>query len=150
MKKSEQSMSRNFSGERSNMTLQEQIKKDLTLAMKAKDEEKKSALRVIMGEFGRGDKKEVSDEDAVKILKKLIKSEKEVIEKKGGTRDSEFIKITEQYLPKTAGEEEIVSWIRENIDFSKFKSKMQAMGMIMKHFGSSADGNTVKEILQKL
>ncbi len=132
------------------MTIQEQIKKDLTIAMKAKDEEKKSALRVIMGEFGRCDKKEVSDEDAVKILKKLIKSEKEVIEKKGGTQDSEFIRITECYLPKTVGEEEIVSWIRENVDFSKFKNKMQSMSIIMKHFGSSADGNTVKEILQKL
>ena len=42
------------------MTIQQQIKTDLTGAMKAKDEEKKSTLRVIMGEFARSDAKELS------------------------------------------------------------------------------------------
>jgi len=49
-----------------------------------------------------------------------------------------------------ATEEDIREWITANIDFSQFKNKMQAMGMIMKHFGATADGNRVKEILQKL
>jgi uncharacterized protein YqeY len=131
------------------MKLQERIKKDLVSAMKAKDEEKKAALRVILGEFGRSDKKELSDDEVVKILKKLLKSEKEVLEKKGAESDSEFIKIIENYLPRMASEEEIVAWINENIDFSEFKNKMQAMGSIMKHFGPTADGDTVKQILRK-
>ena len=46
--------------------------------------------------------------------------------------------------------EEIADWIAENIDFSQFKNKMQAMGTIMKHFGKVADGQQVKEILSKL
>jgi len=54
------------------------------------------------------------------------------------------------YLPQMAGEAEIAAWINENIDFSQYNSKMQAMGPIMKHFGANADGNTVKEILQNL
>ncbi|MGA8178988.1 MAG: hypothetical protein WB792_02945 [Desulfobacterales bacterium] len=58
--------------------------------------------------------------------------------------------MIESYLPKMAAEEEISAWIRQNVDFSKFKNKMQAMGAIMKHFGASADGNIVKEILQKM
>lgn len=132
------------------MNLQSQIKKDLSVAIKAKDERKKDALRVILGEFGRLDKKELSDDEIVKILKKLMKSEKEVLERKGETADSEFIKVVETYLPKMATEEEISSWIQQNIDFSQFKNKMQAMGVIMKHFGSTADGNFVKEILQKM
>jgi len=36
------------------------MKKDLSTAIKAKDEKKKDALRVILGEFGRMDKKELS------------------------------------------------------------------------------------------
>ena len=75
------------------MNLQKQIKSNLTAAMKAKDEEKKDTLRVILGEFGRLDKKELSDDEVVKILKKLMKSEKEVLEKKGDETDSRFIKI---------------------------------------------------------
>ena len=132
------------------MTLQERIKKDLTPAIKEKDEVKKSAIRVILGEFGRLDKKELPDDDVIRILKKLIKSEKETIEKKGETADTEFIKIIENYLPQMASEEEIRQWITQHIDFSQFKNKMQTMRPIMTHFGSSADGSTVKKILQEL
>ena len=132
------------------MNLQKQIKSDLTAAMKAKDEEKKDTLRVILGEFGRLDKKELSDDEVAKILKKLIKSEKEMLEKKGDATDSRFISIIENYLPKMATEAEIANWIEQNIDFSEFKNKMQAMGLIMKHFGATADGNAVKKILQRM
>jgi len=132
------------------MNLQSQMKKDLYTAIKAKDEKKKDALRVILGEFARLDKKELSDDEIVKILKKLMKSEKEVLEQKGETADSEFIKVIENYLPKMATEEEITAWIHQNIDFSQFKNKMQAMGLVMKHFGATADGNFVKKIIQKM
>lgn len=132
------------------MNLQTQIKKDLSVAIKEKDENKKDTLRVILGEFGRLDKKELTDDEVVKILKKLIKSEKEVLEQKGETADSAFIEIIENYLPKMATEAEIIVWIQQNIDLSRFKNKMQAMGLIMKHFGARADGNSVKEILQNM
>jgi hypothetical protein len=126
------------------------MKKDLTSAIKAKDEKKKDALRVILGEFARLDKKELSDDEIVKILKKLMKSEKEVLEQKGEAADSEFIKVIENYLPKMASEEEITAWIHQNIDFSQFKNKMQAMGLVMKHFGATADGHFVKTIIQRM
>jgi uncharacterized protein YqeY len=132
------------------MNIQKQIKHDLTAAMKAKDANQKDALRVIMGEFGRLDKKELSDGEAIKILKKLMKSEKEVLEKKGDETESDFIKVIENYLPKMATEDEIKMWIEQNIDFAEFKNKMQAMGSIMKHFGATADGNSVKKILQEM
>lgn len=132
------------------MKLKEQIKQDLTAAMKARDEKKKRALRVVLGEFSRLDKKELVDDDVIKILKKLIKAEKEVIQIKSDRADDEFVKILENYLPKMATEAEIRSWIEQNIDFDNFKNKMQAMGQIMKHFGTAADGNAVKEILQQM
>jgi len=132
------------------MNLQRQIKKDLTAAIKARDEKKKDALRVILGEFDRLDKKELSDDEIIKILKKLMKSERETLEQKGEGEDSEFIKVIENYLPKMATEDEIAAWINRNIDFSQFKNKIQAMGLIMKHFGASAEGNLVKKIIQRM
>jgi uncharacterized protein YqeY len=132
------------------MKLQEQLKRDLTKAMKAKDEEKKDTLRVILGEFGRQGKKEFTDDDVIKILQNLVKSEKEMLAIKGATDDSAFIQIIEQYLPKPATEEEMMEWIHHHVDLSEFKNKMQAMGPIMKHFGPRADGNTVKKILQNI
>ena len=132
------------------MKLQAQIKKDLTAAIKAKDEDKKNALRVILGEFSRLDKKELSDDEVIKVLKKLIKSEREVLESRGDAAESGFIKTIEAYLPSMATEAEIRGWIEQNVDFARYKNKMQAMGQIMKHFGATADGNAVKSILQSM
>jgi len=132
------------------MRLQEQIKKDLISAMKKKDEEKKSAIRVVMGEFGRLDKKELADDDVIRVIKKLIKAEKEMLEAKGETADSVFITTLEKYLPGMASEDEIRVWIQQNLDFTEFNNKMQAMRPIMSHFGSSADGNIIKKILQSI
>lgn len=132
------------------MTLQEQIKKDLPRAMKDKDTVRKDALRVILGEFGRAEVKSLPDTEVIRILRKLIKSEKELLEKKGDDTESEYIRIIEDYLPKMVSEAQIAAWISENIDFSQFKNKMQAMRPIMQHFGDRADGDTVKQILQKM
>jgi uncharacterized protein YqeY len=132
------------------MGLQMQIKKDLAAAMKAKDDAKKNAIRVIMGEFGRLDKKELADDDVIKVLKKLIKSEKEMLQQSGRGIDSEFLRVVEGYLPQMVSDSEIADWIRDHIDFSRYKNKIQAMGAIMSHFGASADGNRVKQILQNL
>ncbi|MFH2064758.1 MAG: GatB/YqeY domain-containing protein [Pseudomonadota bacterium] len=132
------------------MTIRDQMKADLVSAIKEKDEERKNAIRVALGEFGRVDKKDLDNEETIRILKKLIKSEKEMLEAKGISDNSMFIRILEHYLPKLASRDEICEWIRQNIDFSQFKNKMQAMKPIMSYFGSSADGNIVKQILQEL
>ena len=130
------------------MGLQVQLKKDLMLAMKAKNEPKKNTLRIIIGEFGRLGKKELNDDEVISVLKKLIKSEMETLEKAGQNTPSDFIKIIESYLPKQVSDEEIRQWITDNLDLSQYRNKMQAMSTIMKHFGAGADGNTVKKILQ--
>ena len=132
------------------MRIQERIKKDLAEAMKAKDDEKKSILRVIMGEFGRQASKEIEDAETIKILRKLVKSEKEVLAQSGAGTSNRFVQVAESYLPRMAGEEEIRQWIAANIDFSGFNNKMQAMKPIMQHFGETADGNLVKKVLQQL
>ncbi len=128
------------------MTLQEQLKVDLKNAMKAKETEKTSAIRVLMGEFSRQGEKELSDDQIIAIIKKLIKSEKELLAAKGKD-DSAFITIMEAYLPHQASDEEIKAWVKANINFDDFANKMQAMRPIMAHFGAGADGNTVKKIL---
>jgi hypothetical protein len=51
------------------MALQDKLKDDLKSAMKARDDAKKDALRVVMGEMARLDKKRFPDDEVVKILK---------------------------------------------------------------------------------
>lgn len=131
------------------MRLQEKITSELKVAMKAKDSARTGTIRILIGEFQRQPEKELSDEAVVAIIKKLIKSEREVIAA-GGQGDQDYIAVLESYLPSQASEEEIRQWIRQNVDLSAFANTMQAMKPIMAHFGSNADGNTVKKILQSL
>jgi len=131
------------------MSLQEDIKKALKEAMKARDGERTSALRVLIGEFGRQGKKDLSDAEVVSILRKLAKNERETLEKQGA-ESSLYLEVVESFLPQMASEDDIRAWIEANIDFSQFKNKMQAMRPIMAHFGAAADGNTVRKVLESL
>lgn len=131
------------------MSMQQMITDELKVAMKAKDSDRVGAVRILIGEFQRQPEKELSDEQVIGIIKKLIKSERELLAS-AGEENSGFLTVMEGYLPKQADEAEIKAWVEANIDFSEFNNKMQAMRPIMTHFGSSADGNVVKKILQEM
>jgi len=131
-----------------NISLQQSIQSELKDAIKAKDSVRTGAIRILIGEFQRQPDKELADDQVIGIIKKLIKSEKELLAASGDT-DTSFITVLERYLPQQASEDDIRQWIADNIDFSSFANKMQAMRPIMAHFGSTADGNTVKKILQE-
>ena len=139
----------------------------------------KTVSRAIISMFPEIGKKpaEATDADVIKLLKKYINQEKEravyqlgylkekdvdgispselkrlitdTIKKLGDELVTTNVFIAQLFLPKEATKEEITSWISENIDFSQFKNKMQAMGPIMKQFQGS-DGNFVKDILLNL
>ena len=145
------------------MTLLAKLKNDLKAAMLSKNEAVRGALRIILSEFptkitmpitlesGKKSTRakrddEITDDDIISLIMGLCKSERQTLEYKKETT-SEYLEILEAYLPKMATEEEIAAWAKENIDLSQFKSAMQAMGPIMKHFGKSADGNVVKKAL---
>ncbi len=146
------------------LSLLEKVRQDLKTAMLNKDHEVRNSMRLIMAEFPKltvpltlesGKKttrlkkpEEITNDDIIGIINGLVKSEQIVLEiKKEAT--SEYLEILQAYLPKMVNREEIVAWISENIDFSQYKNKMQAMGTIMKHFGKTADGKQVNQILQE-
>ncbi len=131
------------------MTLQEQIKADLKESMKAKTAARTSAIRVLMGEFGRQPDKELSDDKVIAIVRKLIKSEKETLSK-SGEKTSDYLEILDGYMPSMPTEDEVKEWISANVDFAKFKNKMQAMKPIMTNYGGMVDGNMVKKILEAM
>jgi uncharacterized protein YqeY len=146
------------------MSLLEKIREDLKTSMLNKDIEVKNTMRLIMAEFPKltvpitlesGKKttrlktpEEISNDDIIGVIQGLIKAERIVLEVKN-EETSEYLQILESYLPKMANREEIIVWIKENIDFSEYKNKMQAMGTIMKHFGKMADGKMVNQVLRE-
>jgi hypothetical protein len=133
------------------MSLQEQIRNDLKVSMKAKTTARTGAIRIIIGEFQRQPKKELTNPEVIAIIRKLIKSETELLAASNAKpEESEYIAILDAYLPQQATEAEIKAWITAHIDMSNFKNSMQAMKPIMEQFAGRADGNLVKSILQNL
>ena len=92
---------------------------------------------------------ERTDDDLLGIIRGLVKSEKTMLELQK-KESSPYLQTLEAYLPKMVSRDEVMVWVDENIDFAEYKSPMQAMGTIMKHFGKLADGNMVKGLLQEL
>ncbi len=145
------------------ISLYDKIRQDVKAAMRNKDNDVRDTMRLIMGEYPRltvaitlesGKKttrvktpEEITDEDLQNIIRGFVKSEKTILEVKN-KETSDYLELLNSYLPKMAEREEIIAWIKENIDFSKFKNPMQAVGPVMKHFGKLADGNMVKDILK--
>ena len=145
------------------VSLHDKLRDDLKKAMLGKDLAVRDTLRLIMAEFPKltvaitlesGKKstrlkksEEITNDDVIGIIKGLAKSEQTVMEATGQTT-SEYLDILGSYLPQMINREEIISWIKENIDFALYKNKMQAIGPVMKHFGKLADGKLVNQILK--
>lgn len=130
------------------MNLQQTIRNDLTKYIKENNIKKKEAIKVVISEFQRGKIKYLNDNEVIKILKKLENSELELL-KLTNTETSDFLEVLRDYLPKEVSEDTIIEYIKNNIDFSQFKNKMQAMRPLTDHFGATVDGNKLKEILLK-
>lgn len=130
------------------MQLYNQIIQDMHSSLKG-DAALRDVLKVIVGEFQRQATPITSDAEVLKILRKFRNNELETLKLQKAT-ESYFLKIVDSYLPKEATVAEIEAWITENIDWTLYKNKMQAMGTIMKHFENRADGKVVKEVLSKM
>lgn len=131
------------------MGMQQDLQGGLKDAMKAKDKDLVGAIRILIGEFQRQPEKELTDEQVIGIIKKLIKSERELLAA-AGEEESGYLKVMESFLPRQATAEEVAAWVKDNVDIASFGNKMQAMKPIMAHFGSSVDGNLVKKVLQEM
>ena len=146
------------------LSLHDKLRADLKKAMLGKDQEVRNTLRLIIAEFPKltvpitlesGKKttrlkkpEEIADDDVIGIIRGLAKSEQTVLEITGQTT-SDYLEILRSYLPTMIEREEIMIWVKDNIDFSQYKNKMQAMGPVMKHFGKLADGKIVNQILKE-
>ena len=148
------------------MSLVEQIQKDIVAAMKAKDEPRLSALRMVKSALHLRQVEKMSpldEKESQAVLATLIKQRKESVEQftKGGRqemadKEAAEIKLIETYLPKAAGEEEIVAGVRAAILEMTGPLTMKDMGTVMKAAmarfaaaGIRVDGKVVSEAVKK-
>ena len=148
------------------MSLVEQIQKDITTAMKARDEQRLSTLRMVKSALHLRQVEKMSpldDKESQAVLTTLIKQRKESVEQftKGGRqemadKEASEIKLIETYLPKAAGEEEIQAGVRAAIAEMTPAPTIKEMGTVMKNAmsrfaaaGMRVDGKVVSEAVKK-
>ena len=147
------------------MPLVDQIQKDIVAAMKSRDEARLSTLRMV--KTALMNKKiekmaELDEKESQQVLATLIKQRKDSVEQftKGGRQemaDKEAAEITliESYMPKAAGEEEIVAGVKA-VSAEMGTPTMKDMGTVMKNVmarfsagGMRVDGKQVSEAVRR-
>jgi len=145
------------------MTLIEQIGRDMTEAMKARDAVKLSALRMVKaalmnGEVAKG--RALEEAEAQQVLASLLKQRRDSIEqfKNAGRQDlvdkeTAEVAILERYAPPAASAADIEQAVDAAIKETGAAGPKD-MGRVMKAVmnalaGKSADGKIVNELVRK-
>ncbi|MDH3492163.1 MAG: GatB/YqeY domain-containing protein [Acidobacteriota bacterium] len=144
------------------MSLKENIIEDMKTAMRAKEKERLSVLRMVKSaimnkEIEKGG--ELEDEEVVKMLNTLVKQRRDSADQyiKAGRPElaeaelSEIV-VIENYMPASATTEEIQTAVDEAVTESG-ASTMKDMGGVMKLAlsklsGKTVDGKTVSEAVR--
>jgi uncharacterized protein len=147
------------------MTIQEEIDADLKDAMRSRDAERLSVLRMVKSALTNaaiekhGAAGGLADSEALGVIRKQVKQRLDSIEsfEKGGrpelaSKERKEIDFLTEYLPKPLGEDEINRLVKNAIAQVGATSKAQ-MGAVMKlateKAAGRADGKTLSQAVQK-
>lgn len=145
------------------MSLQQDIMTALKVAMKAKDQTALTALRavksaILLAQTESGAKEELSEEQELKILQKLVKQRKDsaAVYLEQDRKDLALPEIDEaevisQFLPEALTEEEIEKVVVMTIDSigaEGMKDMGKVMGIVSKELAGQADGKTISNIVR--
>jgi uncharacterized protein len=147
------------------MSLVDQIQKDITVAMKSRDEARLSTLRMVKTALmNRKIEKmaELDEKEAQQVLGTLIKQRKDSVEQftKGGReemadKEAAEIALIETYLPKAAGQAEIEAGVKAVIG-EMGSPTMKDIGAVMKNAmakfsaqGMRVDGKAVSDAVKR-
>ena len=144
------------------MSLRDQINQDVKEAMKAKDTKKRDALRLLTSAFKQievDERKELSDEDVIKIIQTQIKRRNDAASQyKDAGRDDlmqtelDEIAYYEVYLPKQLSDAELcdaITKIISEVGATTMKDMGKVMGAANKTLAGQADGKRISECVKK-
>ena len=134
------------------MPIVQQINRDITEAMKAREAERLSALRMVktaltmrQSELPNG----VDDTEASRVLNTLLKQRRDAANQyRAGNREDLAVKeenearIIQTYLPASASEEEMTAAVVAALNETGAAS-MKEIGAVMKIVRSKLDGKTI-------
>jgi hypothetical protein len=145
------------------MSLSEQIQKDMIAAMKSKEEERLSTLRMMKSAVKNKEidkRAPLDDKEVLAVLSTMIKQRKDSSEQftKGNrpelaAKEEREITLIESYMPRTASEEQVVETVKATIAEMGSPS-MKDMGTVMKAVMAKfadvrVDGKVVSETVKR-
>ena len=143
--------------------LTERIRADLTESMKARTAERTSTLRMLQAAIKNEQINvghELSDEEAMSVIRKGIKQRQDSVEQyqKGNrpelaAKEQSEIGILKTYMPPELSESDLETGLKEIIASTGAQSKKD-MGKVMKEatarYKGRADGRKIQEIIGRL
>lgn len=144
------------------MPLLDQIQKDMAAAMKARDEARLNAIRMVKSALMKekvDSMKELDEAAELKVLNSLIKQRREAAEmfRKAGREDQAAkeegeLKLIEAYMPAAATQQELAAAVEEALAETGATSAKQ-MGLVMnaakaKLAGKRVDGKLLSEMVR--
>ena len=145
------------------MSLLKNITDEMYLSMKSGDKEKANTLRTLISKLKDQQiklRKDISDEETLKIIKTLVKQRKESAEiySKAGReelaeKENFEISILDNYLPKLMSEEDVFSLIKKIVDETNAKDLSdigKVMPLVMQRGKGKVDGKIANRILRSI
>ncbi|QKJ23621.1 GatB/YqeY domain-containing protein [Poseidonibacter lekithochrous] len=145
------------------MSLKQQLKDDVKVAMREKNVVKRDSIRAIntmIKQIEVDERIELTDEDIIKLIQKGIKQREEAVTQyKAASRDDLVAKEQEQidvfsiYLPAQLSDEELEAGMKEIVEAvgaTSMKDMGKVMGQATKKFAGVADGKRINEVTKKL
>ncbi len=145
------------------MLLKERIQNEVKEAMKAKDNARRDALRLLTSAFKQvevDERIELDDEATLKIIQKQVKQRQDAAAQyKDAGREDLYdkevaeIAIYEEYLPKQLDDAELEARIKEiiaKVGAASMKDIGKVMGTASKELSGIADGKRINECAKAL
>lgn len=152
-------------GNNKTMELEKRIQSDMVSAMKAKEAVRLASLRAIkaaimLAKTAEGATGEVSDQDVVKIIQKLVKQRKESAQQYTDAGRPELAEnelaeaaVMEVYLPKQLSEAEVEAELEKiiaEVGATQPSDMGKVMGVATKRLAGLAEGRLISTLVKKL
>jgi uncharacterized protein YqeY len=145
------------------MSVLDRLQADMATAMKSKDADTLSTLRMLKAAIMEAKTKKAKDaalsaDEEVEVLQRYVKKRRETIDelKRVGrtetlAREAQEITVTQRYLPQMISEEELKAIVRDAIartGAATAKDMGKVIGVVMGQVKGRAEGGTVSRLVK--
>lgn len=131
------------------MSLRNRLEEDMKAAMRARDNEKRDAIRYVLSAVKNAEidkRADLTEEEETELLRSQVKQRQDSIEqfRQGGRddlaeREEAQVRILEAYLPQQMSDEELEAFVRQGIEDTGAESHKD-MGKVMGALTAKAQG----------